>query len=106
MARVLKNELQDLRQNLMNCFQKTLPSEQFSALLFLSIIELHVLADREEAIQDPKERRRMESEFDQGKRAIEHGIQRVHEQTEGRNSKDSLKSPISHLQRLWSTYHP
>ena len=94
MSRVLKNELQDLRQNLMNCFQKTLPSKQFRALLFLSTIELHVLADREEVIQDPKERRRLQDEFDQGKRAIEHGIQRVYEQTEGRSFKDSLTSPI------------
>ena len=106
MSRVLKNELQILRENLMNCFRETLPSKQFCALLFLSTIELHVLVDKEEAIQDPKERRRIQDEFDQGKRAIEDGIRRVYEQTEGRSFKDSLKSPIRHLQRLWSTYHP
>ena len=48
MSRVLKNELQILRENLMTCFRETLPSKQFSALLSLSIIWLDVLADREE----------------------------------------------------------
>lgn len=94
MARVLKDELQILRENLMNCFKETLPSKQFNATLSLSIIWLHVLVDREEAIQDPKERRRLQDEFDQGQRAIEHGIQRVYEQTEGRSFKDSLTSPV------------
>ena len=106
MSRVLKNELQDLRQKLMNCIRKTLPSKQFRALLFLSIIGLHVLVDREEDIKDPEERRRLEDEFDQGKRAIEHGIQRLYEQTEGTSFKDLLTSPIRYLQRLWSAYHP
>ena len=106
MSRVLKNELKDLRQNLMNCFQEDLPSKQVKTLLILSTIWLHVLVDREEEIEDPEERRQMEDEFDQGKRAIEHGIQRVYEQTGGTSLKDLLASPIRYLQRLWSTHHP
>ena len=97
MSRVLKDELQDLRQNLMKCFRKTLPSKQFGDLLFLSIMGLHALVDREEEIKDPGERRRMEDEFDQGKKAIEHGIQRLYEQTGGTSFKDSLTSSIPPL---------
>ena len=57
MSRVLKNELQILRENLMTCFRETLPSKQFNAMLSLSIIWLHVLADREAKTKDPEERR-------------------------------------------------
>ena len=106
MSRVLKNKLQILRENLMSCFRETLPSKQFSALLSLSAIWLGVLADRETKTEDPNERRRLEDEFDQGKRAIEQGIQRLYEQTEGRRFKDLLTFPIRYLQRLWSAYHP
>ena len=55
MSRVLKNELQILRENLMRCIQETPPSKQFIALLSLPIIWLHVLVDRGEEIQDHEE---------------------------------------------------
>ena len=106
MARVLKNELRNLRGNLMTCFQETLPSKQFNSLLSLSIIWLHVLVDRGEEIQDPEERRRLEDEFDQGKRAVEHGIRRLYEQTDGGSIEDFLTSPIRYLQRVRSACHP
>ena len=106
MSRVFKNKLETLRENLMSCFKETLPSKQFNATLSLSIIWLHVLVDREAKTEDQGERRRLEDEFDQGKRTIEQGIWRLYEQTEGASTKNLLTSPIRHLQRLWSTYHP
>ena len=106
MARVLKDELQELRKKVMTCFKETLPSKQFSALLSLSIIWLGVLADRETKTQDPKERRRLEHDFDEQKRAIEHGIERLYEQTEGRSLKVSLTSPLWRLQGLRSACPP
>ncbi len=106
MARVLEEELQDLRKRVMTCFRETLPSKQFSALLPLSIIWLGVLADRETKTQDPKERRRLEHDFDEQKRAVEHGIERLYEQAEGRSFQVSLISPLRHLQGLWSTCPP
>ena len=106
MARVLEEELLDLRERLMTCFRETLPSKQFSALLSLSIIWLGLLVDRETKTEDPKERRRLEHDFDEQKRTIEHGIERLYEQTEGRRFKDLLTFPIRYLQRLWSAYHP
>ncbi len=81
MSRVLKNELQILRENLMTCFKETLPSKQFNATLSLSIIWLHVLADREEKTEDQEERRCIADEFDEGKRSIERGIETLYEQT-------------------------
>ena len=93
MSRVLKNELQILRENLMSCFKETLPSKQFNAMLSLSIIWLHVLADREAKSKDPEERRCIEDEFDEGKRAIEKGIRLLYEQTNrGRNEDPTLSS--------------
>ena len=81
MSRVLKDELQELKQKLMTCFQETLPSKQFSATLSLSIIWLGVLGDREEQIEDEEERRCTKDEFDKGKRNIEQGIEMLYEQT-------------------------
>jgi hypothetical protein len=93
MSRVLKNKLQILRENLMSCFKETLPSKQFNATLSLSIIWLHVLADREEETQDPEERRCIADEFDEGKRSIERGIQTLYEQTNrGKNEDPNLPS--------------
>ena len=106
MARVLEEELLDLRERLMTCFRETLPSKQFSALLSLSTIWLGILADRETKTQDPKERRRLEHDFDERKRAIEHGIERLYEQTEGRSLKVSLTSPLWRLQGLRSACPP
>ena len=103
MARVLEEELLDLRKRLMTCFRETLPTEEVRTSLSLSIIWLGVLADRETKTQDPKERRRLEHDFDEQKRAIEHGIERLYEQTAGRGFKVSLTSPLWDLQGLRST---
>jgi len=73
MFRFLKDELQELKQKLMTCFQEALPSKQFSATLSLSIIWLGVLGDREEQIEDPKERRRIEDEFEEAKKPLKEG---------------------------------
>jgi hypothetical protein len=81
MSRVLKNEIQELRKKLMNCFQETLPTKQFNAMLSLSILWLHVLADREEKNQNPEERRQLTDEFEGGKESIEQGIRMLYEQT-------------------------
>jgi hypothetical protein len=93
MSRVLKNKLQILRENLMSCFKETLPSKQCNATLSLSIIWLHVLADREAKSNDPEERRCIADEFDEGKRSIERGIETLYEQTNpGRNQDPNLPS--------------
>ena len=81
MSRVLKNELQELRKKLMNCFQETLPTKQFNAMLSLYILYLHVLADREEKSQNPEERRQLTDEFEGRKESIERGIRMLYEQT-------------------------
>ena len=88
MPRVLSNELRDLRENMMTCFQKTLPNKQFMALLTLSICQLGVLADREAETQDEKERRCIEDELTAGKRTIEKGIEMLYEQTHREKVKD------------------
>ena len=106
MARVLEEELLDLRERLMTCFRETLPTQKVSTSLSLTIIWLGVLADRERKTQDPKERRRLKHDFDERKRAIEHGIERLYEQTAGRDFKVSLASPLWDLQGLWSTHVP
>jgi len=106
MSRVLKNELQTLRESLMKCFRETPPSRQVNALLSLSAIWLHVLADRHERIQDPKERRRLEDEFDHGKRVIEQGIRKLGEQPERKPFEELLPDPMQYLQRLRSAGHP
>jgi hypothetical protein len=90
MSRVLKNEIQTLRENLMTCFRETLPSEQFNATLSLSIIWLHVLVDREAKTEDQEERRCIADEFDEGKRSIERGIETLYEQTKSRTPQDPL----------------
>jgi hypothetical protein len=90
MSRVLKDELQELRQKLMTCFRETLPSKQFNALLSLPIIWLHVLADREEKIKDEEERGRLMNEFERGKSNIEKGIQILYEQTKNKRDQENL----------------
>jgi hypothetical protein len=90
MSRVLKNKLETLRENLMSCFKETLPSKQFNATLSLSIIWLHVLVDREAKTEDQGERRRLEDEFNEGRRTIEKGIRLLHEQTKSRTPQDPL----------------
>ena len=106
MARVLEEELLDLRERLMTCFRETLPTEEIRTSLSLTIIWLGVLADRETRTQDPKERRRLKHDFDERKQAIEHGIERLYEQTEGRGFKVSLASPLWDLQGLRSACPP
>ena len=88
MSRVLKDELQELKQKLMTCFRETLPSKQFSATLSLSIIWLGVLGDREAKTEDAKERRCTEDEFEEGKGAVERGIEMLYGQT--RRSSDEV----------------
>ena len=88
MSRVLKNKLQILRENLMSCFKETLPSKQFNATLSLSIIWLHVLADREAKTEDQGERRCIADEFDEGKRSIERGIETLYEQSNRERNED------------------
>ncbi len=83
MSRVLKNELQILRENLMACFRETLPTKQVNAVLSLSLIWMHVLADKEEGIQNPKERRRLMEEFDRNKEPLDKAIQKIRESKDG-----------------------
>ena len=103
MCRVLKNELQILRENLMTCFRETLPSKQFNATLSLSIIWLHVLADREAKIEDQEERRCITNEFDEGKRGVEKGIETLYGQAR-RSSEEALPSTSRALPRMRRTY--
>ena len=102
MSRVLKNELQDLRRNVMSCFKETLPSKQFRALLFLSTIRLGVLADKEAKTQDPKERRCIEDEFEEGKGAVERGIEMLYGQAR-RSSDEVLPGTNRTLRQMWRT---
>ena len=88
MSRVLKNELQILRENLMSCFKETLPSKRFNATLSLSIIWLHVLVDKEAKFEDQEERRCIADEFDEGKRSIERGIETLYQQTNRGTTED------------------
>ena len=93
MSRVLKNELQNLRQSFETYLNKMPLNKQFSALFFLSVIWLHVLAAREEGIQDEEERRCITNEFDQCKRTLTRGIEMLYEQTtRGRNEEPDLPS--------------
>jgi hypothetical protein len=103
MSRVLKDELQDLRKKIMTCFRETLPSKQFNALLSLSTIWLGVLVDRETKTEDQEERRCIEDEFEEGKRAVEKGIETLYGQAR-RSSEESLASTSRALPRMRRTY--
>ena len=100
MSRDLKDQFRDLAERVMTCFQNTLPSKQFNALLSLSVIWLGVLAERETKTKDPKERRIIEDEFEAGKRAIERGIEMLHEQTR-RGSEETFPRTTRTLPRMW-----
>ena len=93
MSRVLKNELRNLRQSFETCLHKMPLNKQFSALLFLSMIWLHVLVAREEGIQDEEERRCITNEFDQCKRTLTKGIEMLHEQTSQGRNEDPDSTP-------------
>jgi len=93
MSRVLKNELQNLKQSFETCLHKMPLNKQFSALLFLSMIWLHVLVAREEGIQDEEERRCITNEFDQCKRTLTKGIEMLHEQTSQGRNEDPDSTP-------------
>ena len=102
MSRVLKDELQELKQKLMTCFQETLPSKQVSATLSLSIIWLGVLGDREAKTEDAKERRCIEDEFEEGKRTIARGIEMLYGQSR-RSSDEILPGTNRTLRQMWRT---
>ena len=100
MSRVLKDELHELKQKLMTCFQETLPTKQFSATLSLSIIWLHVIGGREE--QNPQERRELTDEFEEGRRIVERGIEMLYEQA-GRSPQEATSGTVRNLSRMRRT---
>ncbi len=111
MSRVLENELQDLRQNLMKCFRETLPSKQAKALLVLSVIWLGVLAERDAKTEDDEERRCIKDEFEERRRTVERGIEIIYKQTQ-RNPEEAVPSPTRTLPRMrrafaamWTLFH-
>ena len=93
MSRVLKNELRNLQQNVETCLHKLPLNQQFRALLLLALIRLHVLAAREEQIQNEEERRRITNEFDHCKRTLAKGIEMLHEQTTRERTENPDSSP-------------
>ena len=101
MSRDLKNQFRDLAERAMTCFRNTHSSKQFNALLSLSVIWLGVLTDREANTEDPKERRCIEDEFEQGKRAVERGMEMLCGQA--RSSTDSFPGACRTLRQMRRT---
>lgn len=100
MSRDLKNQFRDLAERVMTCFRNTQPSKQFMALLSLSVIWLGVLTDREANTEDPKERRCIEDEFEEGKGAVERGIEMLYGQAR-RSSDEVLPGTCRTLRQMW-----
>ena len=99
MSRVLKDELQGLREKLMHCFRETLPTKQFNATLTLSLIWLHVIVDKEENSHDSEERRHLKDEFERGKEIVKEGIQLLYERNR-RNFNPSNLQPSRNMPRV------
>ena len=100
MSRDLKNQFRDLAERAMTCFRNTHSSKQFNALLSLSVIWLGVLTDREANTEDPKERRCIEDEFEEGKGAVERGIEMLYGQSR-RISDEVLPGTNRTLRQMW-----
>ena len=100
MSRDLKNQFRDLAERVMTCFRNTQPSKQFNALLSLSVVWLGVLTDRE--TEDPKERRCIEDEFEEGKGAVERGIEMLYGQAR-RSFAEVLPGTCRTLRPMWRT---
>lgn len=81
MSRDLENEVKELRRDMEVGFQMARPTEQFRATMILATVQLRVIAELFKNSQDPKERRRLISEFERQKESIEKGIQMLDRQT-------------------------
>ena len=102
MSRDLKNQFRDLAERVMICFRNTQPSRQFIALLSLSVIWLGVLTDREANTENPEERRCIEDEFEQGKGAVERGMEMLYGQAR-RSSGEVLLGTCRTLRQMRRT---
>ena len=102
MSRDLKNQFPDLAERVMTCFRNTHSSKQFNALLSVAIIWLGVLTDLEAKSEDPKERRCIEDEFEEGKGAVERGIEMLYGQSR-RSSDEVLPGTNRTLRQMWRT---
>ena len=102
MSRDLKNQFRDLAKEVMTCFRNTQPSKQFMALLSLSVVWLGVLTDREAKTEDPKERRCIEDEFEEGKGTVERGMEMLYGQAR-RGSDEVLPGICRALRQMRST---
>ena len=82
MSRYLNKEVETLRERVTSCIKENKPVGKLNINLILSMIGLHLLADREGKTKNPKERRRIIHEFRKGKKTLEEGIRYVYEQTQ------------------------
>ena len=69
-SRNFNNELIDLRQEVMVCFQNVLPDKQFQAQMILALIGLHLIDKRILSSRDLEVRRRLICEFERHKEII------------------------------------
>ena len=69
-SRNINNELIDLRQEVMACFQNILPDKQFQAQMILALIGLHLVVKQIQSSRDLEVRRKLLRNFERYKKAI------------------------------------
>ena len=67
-------QVEQLFNKLMHCFQNTLPSKQFSAEMMLGLIQLNLWAREMERTTDLSRRRELRGEFEHGCKVIQQGM--------------------------------
>lgn len=82
MLQNLQKELEKIRQELMGCLSKTLPTKEFNATIMMATVWLHVIEARIRKTQNLEERRRLIHEFDNRRTAIERGIRLLRKRSE------------------------
>ena len=75
MAKLLniQKEVQELREEVMQCFRITLPDKQFGARMLLALVWLHMIVKRIERSRDLNEKRELIKEFSRSKKVIKKG---------------------------------
>lgn len=68
--RDIRNELITLREEVMTCFQKARPANDFADLMILAIVRLHVIEAEIHRTRNLDERRRLIHEFTTGRDII------------------------------------
>ena len=97
MNRNFSKELENTRTRLSVAMQAAMPTREFSANLILGMVWLHVLAKKIRQSRNLEERRCLTNEFNQGRSAMEKGINALKKSVvkEFPEKKDALRRAVS-----------